>query len=72
MIGGAGLDVTDPEPMAKDNPLLSIENVCILPHIGSGTIEARDGMSVLAAQNIIDYLKTGRPGHLVNPDALKD
>ncbi len=72
MIGGAGLDVTDPEPMAKDNPLLAMENVCILPHIGSGTVEARDGMSVLAARNIIEYLKTGRPGHLVNPDVLKD
>jgi glyoxylate reductase len=72
IIGGAGLDVTDPEPMAKDNPLLEMENVCILPHIGSATQEARDGMSVLAAQNIISYLKTGRPGHLVNPEALQD
>ena len=71
-IGGAGLDVTDPEPMAKDNPLLEMENVCILPHIGSGTKEARDGMSVLAARNIVEYLKTGRPGHLVNPEALND
>ncbi|MDT8380075.1 MAG: D-glycerate dehydrogenase [Desulfotignum sp.] len=69
-IWGAGLDVTDPEPMAKDNPLLSMENVCVLPHVGSGTREARDQMSILAAQNIIEFYKTGRVPHLVNPEAL--
>lgn len=70
-IGGAGLDVTNPEPMDRDNPLLNMETVCILPHIGSATREARDGMSRLAAGNIIDFLKTGKPGFLVNPEALK-
>lgn len=50
---GAGLDVTNPEPMAKDNPLLSMENVAITPHIGSATHEARNRMSVYAAQNLI-------------------
>jgi len=69
-IWGAGLDVTDPEPMAKDNPLLSMENVCVLPHVGSGTMEARDRMSVLAARNIIEFYKTGRVPHIVNPEVL--
>jgi glyoxylate reductase len=69
-IWGAGLDVTDPEPMAKDNPLLSMENVCVLPHVGSGTMEARDRMSVLAAQNIIEFYKTGKVPHIVNPEVL--
>jgi glyoxylate reductase len=69
-IWGAGLDVTDPEPMAKDNPLLSMENVCVLPHVGSGTREARDQMSILAAQNIIEFYKTGRVPHIVNPEVL--
>jgi glyoxylate reductase len=69
-IRGAGLDVTDPEPMAKDNPLLSMENVCVLPHVGSGTMEARDRMSVLAARNIIEFYKTGRVPHIVNPEVL--
>ena len=69
-IWGAGLDVTNPEPMSKDNPLLYMENVCVLPHIGSATIEARDGMSRLAAVNIISYLKSGVIPHCVNPSAV--
>ncbi len=69
-IWGTGLDVTDPEPMAKSNPLLSMETACVLPHVGSGTMEARDDMSRLAAENIIEFYKTGSLPHVVNPDAL--
>ncbi|MEQ9218817.1 MAG: D-glycerate dehydrogenase [Cyclobacteriaceae bacterium] len=54
-IWGAGLDVTNPEPMKADNPLLFMENVCVLPHIGSATVKARDEMARLAALNIIQY-----------------
>ncbi len=54
---GAGLDVTNPEPMQSDNPLLRMENVAITPHIGSATVEARNEMSRLAALNIIQYYK---------------
>ncbi|MFU8769683.1 MAG: 2-hydroxyacid dehydrogenase [Desulfotignum sp.] len=71
MIWGAGLDVTDPEPMHPDNPLLSTKNVCVLPHIGSATREARERMSVMAAQNIIEFYDTGRVPHIVNPQALQ-
>lgn len=71
IIWGAGLDVTNPEPMAKDNPLLFMENVCVLPHIGSATVEARDGMSRLAAVNIISYIKSGVIPHCVNPAAIQ-
>lgn len=70
-IWGAGLDVTNPEPMHKDNALLNMENVAILPHIGSATVEARDGMSRLAAENIISYLKSGIIPHCVNPGAIQ-
>ncbi|MFN7117229.1 MAG: 2-hydroxyacid dehydrogenase, partial [Saprospiraceae bacterium] len=49
VIWGAGLDVTNPEPTAADNPLLFMENVAVLPHIGSATVEARNEMARLAA-----------------------
>jgi glyoxylate reductase len=71
-IWGAGLDVTNPEPMKKDNPLLEMENVCILPHIGSATIEARNEMSRMAAENIIQFYKNNSIPHLVNPESLKN
>ena len=70
-IWGAGLDVTNPEPMSADNPLLNMENVAVLPHIGSATIEARGGMARLAAQNIIGYFKNGVVPNCVNPDYKK-
>lgn len=67
IIWGAGLDVTHPEPMKADNPLLDMPNVCILPHIGSATTEARNDMSRLAAENIVAGLN-GKPlPHWVNP-----
>ncbi|MEJ0029581.1 MAG: hypothetical protein WDO15_04100 [Bacteroidota bacterium] len=57
--------------MRADNPLLSMENVAVFPHIGSATIEARTGMARLAAQNIIGYFKNGIVPNLVNPDYKK-
>jgi glyoxylate reductase len=69
-IWGAGLDVTDPEPMQSDNPLLSMENVAVLPHVGSGTMEARDEMARLAALNIIDFFKNKKMLNIVNPDVF--
>ncbi len=59
-IWGAGLDVTNPEPMAKDNPLLTMDNVCVLPHIGSATVETRNQMALMAADNLL-AVKEGRP-----------
>jgi glyoxylate reductase len=52
-IFSAGLDVTTPEPLPLSNPLFSLPNVMILPHIGSATFEARSEMSVMCAHNII-------------------
>ncbi len=69
-IWGAGLDVTNPEPMQKDNPLLFMENAAVLPHIGSGTVEARNAMSQLAAENIIAFYKTGTMKNCLNPEVL--
>jgi glyoxylate reductase len=70
-IWGAGLDVTNPEPMNPDNPLLNMPSVAVLPHIGSATIEARNGMSRLAAENIIEFYKNGRIPNFVNPEVVK-
>ena len=49
----AALDVTDPEPLPADHPLLSIDNCLIVPHIGSYTDRTRYDMSMLTANNII-------------------
>ncbi|AZA76977.1 D-glycerate dehydrogenase [Chryseobacterium sp. G0186] len=67
-IWGAGLDVTNPEPMSADDPILELSNICVLPHIGSATIEARNGMARLAAENIIAFSKGGRMPHCANPE----
>jgi glyoxylate reductase len=70
VIWGAGLDVTNPEPMIPSNQLLSMENVAVLPHIGSANVETRDKMALLAAGNIIEFYKGNRVPHLVNPEVL--
>lgn len=71
VIWGAGLDVTNPEPMAPDNPLLKMPSVCVLPHIGSATEESRNSMAELAAKNVIAGLKGERLPTIVNPDVYK-
>ena len=71
VIWGAGLDVTNPEPMQTDNPMLHMPNACILPHIGSATVETRNAMSRLAAENIIAGLKGDRLPYLVNPEVYE-
>ena len=67
-IWGAGLDVTNPEPMRPDHPLLFMPNVCVLPHIGSATEETRAAMSVLAAKNIVAGLNSEKLPFIVNPE----
>ncbi len=67
-IWGAGLDVTNPEPMKKDNPLLTMPNAAVLPHIGSATVETRDEMARIATENIIAGLSGKRIPFPVNPE----
>ena len=57
IIWGAGLDVTNPEPMDKNNPLLSMESVAVLPHIGSATEETRAAMARIIVKNLLAGLK---------------
>jgi glyoxylate reductase len=56
VIAGCALDVTDPEPIPANHPLLQLANVTITPHIGSSTTETRNRMAMLAAENIIQGL----------------
>jgi glyoxylate reductase len=70
-IWGAGLDVTNPEPMAPDNPLLYMSNVAVLPHIGSATEETRSAMARLAAENIVAASKGLHLPYIVNPECYQ-
>ncbi|PLS17349.1 D-glycerate dehydrogenase [Bacillus sp. M6-12] len=67
-IWGAGLDVFEKEPISLDNPLLTLSNVVVLPHIGSASIATRLKMGHLAANNLIAGLENTIPEHLVNPE----
>jgi glyoxylate reductase len=69
-IAGAGLDVFENEPDVHPG-LLELDNVVILPHLGSATIETRTAMGVLAARNAIAVLDGERPPTPVNPDVLE-
>ncbi|NGM64354.1 2-hydroxyacid dehydrogenase [Sphingobacterium sp. SGR-19] len=70
-IWGAGLDVTNPEPMLPDNPLLNMPNVCVLPHIGSATMETRTKMAVMAANNLVAAKNGKRMPQVVNAEVYK-
>jgi lactate dehydrogenase-like 2-hydroxyacid dehydrogenase len=65
--GFAGLDVTEPEPLPSDHPLLSLPNCVVVPHLGSATMQARLGMTQIAMANLEAGLK-GKPlPHRANP-----
>jgi len=70
-IFGAGLDVTEPEPIPPNSPLLRLDNVVIVPHIASASITSRDQMSLMAAQNLIAGLKGERLPNCVNPQVYR-
>ena len=70
-LGGAALDVFDPEPPDPANPLLHMENVLISPHLAGVTTEAWAAISVVSAENILGVLDgSPRHAHAVNPEAL--
>ncbi len=56
-LAAAALDVTDPEPLPPDDPLLSAPNLLVLPHIGSATHRARERMADIAVDNLLAALR---------------
>ena len=68
-IRGAALDVTDPEPIGPDDPLLSLDNCLVVPHVGTATWETRAAMTEITVANLLNGL-AGRPmPHCANPGA---
>ena len=59
-VAAAGLDVTEPEPLPGDHPLLTLPNITVTPHMASATEETRDEMALVTAQNIVAAL-SGQP-----------
>lgn len=67
-IYAAGLDVTEPEPISKDDPLLTLDNLTVVPHIASASIATRTRMATMAAENLVQALRGEKPAALVNTD----
>jgi glyoxylate reductase len=68
-IFAAGLDVFEREPQVEPR-LLNLENVVVIPHLGSATVDTRDAMGALAVRNVFAALDGERPPTVLNPDAL--
>ena len=66
-IAYAALDVTEPEPIKPDDPLLTLDNIILCPHIGSASHKTRGKMAIMAAENLIAGLKGDRLPNCANP-----
>ncbi len=69
-IAGAGFDVFDPEPPAKDDPLTQLPNVIVSPHLAGDAIEARDRLSELIASQVLSAIGGNLPEHIVNREVV--
>ena len=65
---GAALDVTDPEPLPGDHPLLQAPTLTVVPHVGSATHATREAMGNLAVENLAAALRGKRMPHCANPE----
>ena len=70
-IFSAGLDVTEVEPIPPDDPLLTLDNVIITPHIASASFTTRKEMAFMTAENLLAGLRGKTPLTCVNPEALR-
>jgi len=68
-IFGAGLDVYEKEPEIS-RELKSLDNIVLQPHTGSGTIETRTKMALIAAENLIEGLKGNIPPNCINKEVF--
>jgi glyoxylate reductase len=69
-IFAAAIDVTDVEPIPPDDPLLTLDNIIITPHIGSASFTTRREMAIMAVDNLLAGLRGEIPPYCVNPEAL--
>ncbi|MFN6572705.1 D-glycerate dehydrogenase [Dendronalium sp. ChiSLP03b] len=67
-IAAAAVDVTEPEPIPNDSPLLTLDNLIITPHIGSASRQTRSKMAKMAIANLIAGLRGDRLPYCVNPE----
>ncbi len=67
-LGGTALDVTEPEPLPADHPLLRLANCIVVPHLGSATSATRDRMARMAAENLLAGVSGQRLPYCVNPE----
>ena len=65
---GAGLDVTDPEPLPPDHPLLHRLDVVVTPHVAAGTAGAKRRIFGTAFDQVLQVINGIKPSHLVNPE----
>lgn len=70
-IFAAGIDVFEQEPVSRDDPLLKLDNVVVVPHIASASVPTRVRMATLAAENLVAVLQGKTPPNPVNPEVLK-
>lgn len=70
-IAGAALDVTDPEPISADDPLLALDNALVVPHIASASVATRGRMAMLAAENLLAALAGRMPKDTVNREIAR-
>jgi glyoxylate reductase len=71
-LAAAALDVTEPEPIPADHPLLTLPNCIVTPHIASGSIGTRGKMATIAADNLLAGLRGERLPHCVNPEVYDE